>query len=256
MAKYDFSGKVVVVTGASSGIGNQIAKAFYEAGATLGLCSRSEERVKTAVLQYAEENDPRIFIRACDTSVVTDIRALRDAVVEKFGRIDIWVNNAGIERMAPVLEFTEEDFNAVVHTNYRGYYFGMQLAAQEMVRHGNGGTIINVGSVNAVNVLEGMSVYASTKAAVSHMTSLFGRELGRQGIRVNCVAPGSIPTKINEEKYKDPAVAKAFCDKVPMGRRGTQSEVSDCVLYLASDDSSYITGQTIFVDGGLTLLRG
>lgn len=253
---FDFSGKIVAVTGASSGIGKGIAKAFYCSGACLALCSRSVENVNAAVKEYASIDDPRIFIMKCDTSVVSDIRAFRDAILERFGRIDIWVNNAGIERNASVLEFTEEDFNAVVNTNFRGYYFGMQFAAQHMVQRGGGGIIVNIGSVNSLNVVPGMSIYAATKAAISHMTSLFGRELARDGIRVNCIAPGSIPTKINEAKYRDPAAHKAMCEKIPLGRRGEVSEIADATLYLASEYSSYITGQTLFVDGGLTLIRG
>lgn len=253
---FDFNGKVVAVTGASSGIGNEIAKAFYKAGATLALCSRSAERVGAVAADYAKAFDPRVFIMACDTSRVSDVRAFCDTAVLKFGRIDIWVNNAGIERRAPVTEFSEEDFNAVVNTNFRGYYFGMQCAARDMIRRGERGVIVNIGSVNSVNVLEGMSVYASTKAAISHMTSLFARELAPSGIRVNCVAPGSVPTGINEERYRDPEAQKAMCEKIPMGRRGKTAEIADAVLYLASDYASYITGQTLFVDGGLTLVHG
>jgi NAD(P)-dependent dehydrogenase (short-subunit alcohol dehydrogenase family) len=252
----NYSGKIVAVTGASSGIGKEIAKAFYNSGASIALCSRSVDNLNAAVAEYASIHDPRIFIMKCDTSVVSDIRSFRDAIEPKFGRIDIWVNNAGIERIAPVTELTEEDFNAVVNTNFRGYYFGMQYAAQHMVRRGEGGVIINIGSVNSLNVVEGMSVYAATKAAISHLTSICARELARKGIRVNCIAPGSIPTKINEEKYKDPEVHRAMCEKIPLGRRGEVYEVADATLYLASDKASYITGQTLFVDGGLTLVRG
>ena len=123
-----------------------------------------------------------------------------------------------------------------------------------MLRRGTGGSIINIGSVNAVTVVPGQAVYAATKAAISQMTKLFAREWGRDGIRVNCVAPGSIPTKINAEKYKDPDAAMR--EKIPMGRRGDVSEIADVVLYLASEQASYITGQTLFVDGGLTLVHG
>ena len=237
---FDYTGKVAAITGASSGIGREIARQFYLAGASVALCSRSAERV------YA----------AADTSSVEDIRAFRDAVVERFGRIDIWVNNAGIEHPMPTVDMTPEIFDAVVNTNFRGYYFGCQAAAQEMLGRKAPGAIVNIGSVNAITVVPGQAVYAATKAAISQMTKLFAREWGRDGIRVNCVAPGSIPTKINAEKYKDPAAHQAMCDKVPMGRRGDVEEVADAVLYLASDQASYITGQTLFVDGGLTLVHG
>ena len=253
---FDFTGQVIAITGASSGIGLEIARKFYLAGARLALCSRSEERVRSAVADWADTSDARLLIISADTSIIKDIYRFRDAAVERFGRIDVWVNNAGIEHPMPTVEMTQEIFDAVVNTNFRGYYFGCQSAAQDMLRRGEGGTIVNIGSVNAVTVVPGQAVYAATKAAISQMTKLFAREWGRDGIRVNCVGPGSIPTRINEEKYKVPGAEKAMREKIPMGRRGDGSEVADAVLYLASGEASYITGQTLFVDGGLTLVHG
>lgn len=253
---FDFTGQVIAITGASSGIGLEIARKFYLAGARLALCSRSEERVRSAVADWADTSDARLLINSADTSIIKDIYRFRDAAVERFGRIDVWVNNAGIEHPMPTVEMTQEIFDAVVNTNFRGYYFGCQSAAQDMLRRGEGGTIVNIGSVNAVTVVPGQAVYAATKAAISQMTKLFAREWGRDGIRVNCVGPGSIPTRINEEKYKVPGAEKAMREKIPMGRRGDVSEVADAVLYLASGEASYITGQTLFVDGGLTLVHG
>jgi len=253
---FDYTNKVVAITGASSGIGLEIARKFYLAGASLALCSRSEERVRNAIAGWVAADDPRLLVRSVDTSRVEDIYAFRDAAVERFGRIDVWVNNAGIERPMPTVEMTPEIFNAVVDTNFRGYYFGCQSAAQDMLRRKAPGAIVNIGSVNAITVVPGQAVYAATKAAISQMTKLFAREWGKENIRVNCVAPGSIPTAINAEKYKDPAAHLAMCEKIPMGRRGDVDEVADAVLYLASDEASYITGQTLFVDGGLTLVHG
>ena len=253
---FDYTNQVVAITGASSGIGLEIARKFYLAGASLALCSRSEERVRNAIAGWAGENDPKLLICSVDTSRVEDIYAFRNATVERFGRIDVWVNNAGIEHPMPTVDMTPEIFNAVVDTNFRGYYFGCQAAAQDMLKRKAPGAIINIGSVNAITVVPGQAVYAATKAAISQMTKLFAREWGKDNIRVNCVAPGSIPTKINAEKYKDPAAHLAMCEKIPMGRRGDVDEVADTVLYLASDAASYITGQTLFVDGGLTLVHG
>lgn len=252
---FDYTGTIVAITGASSGIGLEIAKAFYEAGASLALCSRSADRVREAVKSFVAPDDARVFITSCNSSVVSDIRAFRDAAVQRFGRIDVWVNNAGIEHPCPTVDVTEEIFDSVVHTNFRGYYFGCQAAAQDMLKR-RSGVIINIGSVNAVTVVVGQAVYAGTKAAISQMTKSFAREWAPDGIRVNCIGPGSIPTKINEAKYKVPGAEEAMCAKIPMGRRGQRSEIADVALYLASDASSYITGQTIFVDGGLTLCHG
>lgn len=252
---FDFTGQVIAITGASSGIGLEIARKFYLAGARLALCSRSEERVRSAVADWADTSDARLLIISADTSIIKDIYRFRDAAVERFGRIDVWVNNAGIEHPMPTVEMTQEIFDAVVNTNFRGYYFGCQAAAQDMLKR-RSGVIINIGSVNAVTVVVGQAVYAGTKAAISQMTKSFAREWAPDGIRVNCIGPGSIPTKINEAKYKVPGAEEAMCAKIPMGRRGQRSEIADVALYLASDASSYITGQTIFVDGGLTLCHG
>ena len=256
MTTFDYSDKVVVITGASSGIGHEIAKAFFECGAKLALCSRSDQRVKDAIASFADPADPRILVMSVDSSEPAGIYAFRDAAVERFGKIDIWVNNAGIEHPCPTVEVTPEIFDSVVHTNFRGYYFGCQAAAQNMIPRGEGGVIINIGSVNAVTVVVGQAVYAGTKAAISQITKSFAREWGKDGIRVNCIGPGSIPTKINEEKYKVPGAEEAMCAKIPMGRRGKRSEIADVALYLASDRATYITGQTLFVDGGLTLCHG
>ena len=253
---FDYTNKIIAITGASSGIGLEIARQFYLAGAKLALCSRSEARVQAAIADWSAADDPRVLVRSVNTSKVEDIYAFRDATVEHFGQIDVWVNNAGIERPMPTVDMTPEIFNAVVDTNFRGYYFGCQCAAQDMLRRKAPGAIVNIGSVNAITVVPGQAVYAATKAAISQMTKLFAREWGRDNIRVNCVAPGSIPTAINAEKYKDPAAHQAMCEKIPMGRRGDAEEVADAVLYLASDKATYITGQTLFVDGGLTLVHG
>ena len=149
---FDYTNKVVAITGASSGIGLEIARQFYLAGASLALCSRSEERVRDAITDWATEND-RILVMSVDTSKVEDIYAFRDASAERFGQIDVWVNNAGIERPMPTVEMTPDIFNAVVDTNFRGYYFGCQCAAQDMLRRKAPGAIINIGSVNAITVV-------------------------------------------------------------------------------------------------------
>lgn len=251
-----FKDKVVVVTGASSGIGLNIAQRFYERGALLGLCSRSKERVDKAIMKYAEMPNPKIFTMSADVQSLLDIENFVEAVLEKFGRIDILVNNAGLSFPKPSIEVTEEDWDITVNTNMKGYFFMSQAVGKYMLENNIKGSIINIGSVNSVTVVVGQACYAATKAGISQMTRSLGREWARQGIRVNCVAPGSIPAECNRIMYSDPQVLKAMCEKIPMGRRGEPSEITDNVLYLASDASSYITGQTLFVDGGLTLVQG
>ena len=251
---FDFTNARVIVTGATSGIGKAIARAFYQAGARVAVCGR--KNLEAAEQEIAGEDRSRLFSSIVDLSDLAQLEAFFAKTVETFGGIDILVNNAGVQFPKPSVEVTPEDWSRTVDTNLRAYFFGAQLAAKDMLARGEGGSIINIGSVNAITVVPGQAVYAATKAAISQMTKLFAREWGRDGIRVNCVAPGSIPTKINAEKYKDPAAETAMREKIPMGRRGNVSEIADAVLYLASEQASYITGQTLFVDGGLTLVHG
>lgn len=139
--------------------------------------------------------------------------------------------------------------------NLRGYFFGAQAAAKYMIGNG-GGNIINIGSVNKTIVTIGETVYATTKAGISKMTENLAREWGPEGIRVNCIAPGSIPTLMNQKQYSDIRVHQAMCDKLPLRRRGEADEIADGVLFMASPYASYITGQTLFIDGGLTIVCG
>lgn len=251
---FDFTDSVVAVTGASGiGIGRVIAERFFRAGAKLAICSRSEERILQSACEIAGQDDGRMLAMAADTSRREEVWRFVDRTVERFGRIDVLVNNAGVQFPKPSLEVTEEDWQRTVDTNLKGYFFASQRAAKYMTA---GGAIINIGSVNAVTVVPGQAVYATTKAGISQMTKSLAREWGRQGIRVNCIGPGSIPTLINREIYKDPEVERAMCEKIPMGRRGRTEEIADAALFLASDFASYITGQTLFVDGGLTLVHG
>lgn len=251
-----FKDQVVVVTGASSGIGKDIAQRFYQEGAIMALCSRSAARVEKAVSEYAELPSSRVMTMSADMRLVADVRAFVDAVIARFGRIDVLVNDAGLSFPKPSLEVTEEDWDTTVDTNMKGYFFMAQAVAKAMIERGIRGSIVNIGSVNSVTVVVGQACYAATKAGISQMTRSLGREWGRMGIRVNCVAPGSIPAECNRVMYSDPAVLKAMCDKLPMGRRGIPHEISDAVMYLSSEQASYITGQTLFVDGGLTLVQG
>jgi NAD(P)-dependent dehydrogenase (short-subunit alcohol dehydrogenase family) len=251
-----YTEKVVLITGASSGIGRDIAQRFYEEGAILSLCSRSVERVNRATAEYAVLPNSRILTMSADMRNISDIHQIVAETIKRFGHVDVLVNNAGLSFPKPSIDVTEEDWDITVNTNMKGYFFMAQAVAKHMIGQGYKGSIINIGSVNSVTVVMGQACYAATKAGISQMTRSFGREWAQLGIRVNCVAPGSIPAECNRIMYSNPVVLKAMCDKIPMGRRGEPKEISDAVLYLASDGASYITGQTLFVDGGLTLIQG
>ena len=249
---FDYTGTVVAITGASSGIGLEIAKAFYASGASLALCSRSADRVREAVKSFVAPDDARVFITSCDSSVVSNIRAFRDAVVQRFGRIDVWVNNAGIEHPCPTVDVTEEIFDSVVHTNFRGYYFGCQAAAQDMLKR-RSGVIINIGSVNAVTVVVGQAVYAGTKAAISQMTKSFAREWAPDGIRVNCIAPGWIDTG---EARMGGGQKERSIPAIPMKRWVQPEEIGQWILFLDDPAAASLTGDTIELDGGVRIMTG
>jgi len=251
-----FDNKVVVVTGASSGIGEHIARRFYEAGASIAVCSRSQERIEKAVSAYADLADPRVMAVAADMTDRADVTAFMDAVVKRFGRIDILVNNAGLSHPKPTVEVLPEDFDVTVQTKFQGYFFMSQAAARDMIRRGEGGAIVQIGSVQSATVIPGQAVYASVNAGIVQMTRSLAREWGKSGIRVNCIAPGSIHTPENAARYADPAVGKAMCDKIPLGYRGYVEQIADVTFFLTSEPSAYVTGQTIYVDGGLSLCQG
>jgi NAD(P)-dependent dehydrogenase (short-subunit alcohol dehydrogenase family) len=252
---FDFSDKVVVVTGGSRGIGRRIAERFYETGAMVAICSRKPTDIEDALREMGNESG-RIFGAACDTSSKTDLTLFLSRVVDNYGRIDIMINNAGTQLPQPTTNVSEQDFDTVIDTNLKGYFFASQFAGKDMLSRKAKGCIVNIGSVNAVTVVVGQAMYAATKAAISQMTKSMAREWGQYGIRVNCVGPGSIPTSLTAAIYEDREVERAMIEKIPLGRRGKTDEIADTTLYLASDFASYITGQTLFVDGGLTLSHG
>ncbi len=254
MGKFD--GKVVIVTGASSGIGEELARRYWSEGACIAVCSRTSERVEKAVCGYTTLDDPRVLAMAADMTKVADIEAFVAAAVAKFGRVDILINNAGLSRPKPTVEVSEADFVITVDTKLKGFFFMCRQVSRDMLRRGEGGAIVNIGSVQSATVLPGQAVYASSNAGIVQMTRSFGREWGKAGIRVNCIAPGSIQTPENAAKYADPEVNRAMCEKIPLGYRGFVTQIADAACFLTSEESAYITGQTLFVDGGLSLIQG
>ena len=253
---FNFDNKIVVVTGASRGIGRTIAEAFHEAGAIVAICSRQHEDIDEQISKMAVPNKNEVYGKSADMSCLESIKHFMKSVVDKFGRIDILINNAGVQFPKPSLNVTEEDWNSTLNINLKGYFFASQLAAGDMVRRQASGNIVNIGSVQGTTVVIGQAAYSATKAGISQMTKSLAREWGQYGIRTNCIGPGSIPTAINAELFQDPAAKKAIIDKIPLGRQGTATEVANVTLFVASDYASYITGQTLYVDGGLTLFHG
>lgn len=254
MISYDFSEKVVVVTGSARGIGRRIAERFYEAGAKVALCSLSKSGKEELMQEIAGDDRSRIMALPVDVSKPAEIEAFLDAVVDRFGTVDVLVNNAGIYSKEPVVEVTEDQWDHVMDANLKSVFFACQWFFRHHIAAGTRGNVVNIASVSSVTFVPDNSLYNVSKAGVVTLTKTFARAMGEHGIRVNAVGPGSIPTDLNAQLYKDPEVEKALCQKIPLGRRGTKDDIANCVLFLASEESSYLTGQVIYAEGGWLLV--
>jgi NAD(P)-dependent dehydrogenase (short-subunit alcohol dehydrogenase family) len=248
-----FEDKIVVVTGSSRGLGKTIAKRFFSEGAKLGVCGAKSDYRDEVLKDIAGDDESRIFGMCMDLTDLKQINSFFDGVVEHFGRIDILINNAGVHLPVPSLEETEEKWDLTLDLNVKSYFFASQYYIKHVIGRNAPGVIVNTASINAEYIVDGCVSYCVSKSGVVTLTKCLAKEFGKQGIRVNAVGPGSFPSDMNKDVYTDPANMKALEDKLPLGRQGSQDEIADAVLFLASDRASYITGHTLYVDGGFLL---
>ena len=251
---YNFTGKTVVVTGSARGIGRRIGERFYEAGANVAFCSISPNGKEELMQEVAGSDRSRIMAKPVDVSNVSQVDAFFQEVVAKFGSLDVLVNNAGIFTSETIETVTEEDWTHVMDTNLKSMLFASQWFAQFHVKQGTGGSIVNIASVSSVTYIPNNLLYNISKAGVVTLTKTLARSLGPNNIRVNAVGPGSIPTDLNAALYADKQREIDLCNKIPLGRRGTKDDIANCVLFLASDESNYLTGQVIYAEGGWLLV--
>ena len=244
-------GKRAVVTGAGRGIGAAIARALGASGYRVGVNYRSSKAGAEAVLAGIRESGGDGILLPGDVSVPADMDAVFTSFVAAYGGVDLVVNNAGVTEFAPFLEMTEETFDRVVSTDFRGCYFVAQRGARQMVAQGGGGVIINIGSNHQSGCWPGASVYAASKAALNRLAGSLALELAPHRIRVNTIAPGY--TEVENYRTADPAVWREISRRIPLGRLGDPDGVAQAVLYLASDAASYITGTCLVIDGGVLL---
>ena len=254
MITYDFSEKVVVVTGSARGIGRRIAERFYSAGAKVALCSISKTGKEELMQEIAGDDRSRIMALSADVSRPEEVAAFLQAVVDAFGTIDVLVNNAGIYSKEDTCEVTEERYDKVMDANLKSVFFACQWFFKHHLAAGTTGNVVNIASVSSVTYVPDNALYNVSKAGVVTLTKTFARDMGKHGIRVNAVGPGSIPTDLNAALYEDPQKEIELCNKIPLGRRGTKDDIANCVLFLASEESSYLTGQVIYAEGGWLLV--
>lgn len=249
----DFTGKVALVTGAAAGMGLATAKAFAEAGASVALADLYEDTLRTEVGNLTGAGHKAIAIR-CDVSDDAQVRQMVKQTVSHFGRLDAAFNNAGVmARVVPTADSTREDWDRVINVNLRGVWLCMKYELQEMELQG-GGAIVNNGSVGAFTGNPGIGAYIASKHGVVGLTRTAALEYIRKGIYVNAVNPGLIDTQIARDVVSgDEAAYAEAAKKVPIQRAGRPEEIAAAVLWLCSPAASYVVGQALTVDGGLTV---
>jgi glucose 1-dehydrogenase len=244
-------GKVAIVTGGNSGIGLSIVLELAKQGANIVIdyvCH--PEATEALEKQVTALGDRVIGIRA-DVSNVAELQSLIDTAVKNLGRLDIMVNNAGVETRTSVLDTTEEQYEKVLAINLKSAFFGTQLAAKQMIKQGGGGRIINVTSVHEDWPMPGNTAYCLSKGGMRMLTRTAGVELAPHNILVVGVGPGAVATPINLSTMKDPALMKKLNSAIPLGRMAQPEEIGSVVAFLAGDGARYITATTIFADGGI-----
>src|SRR6476620_19986 len=243
--------KVAIVTGGNSGIGKAIVLAFAREGANIAVDYVSHpEATEELERQIAALGDRAIGVDA-DVSKVADLEKLIAATVKAFGRLDIMVNNAGIESRTSILDTTEEQYEKVLQVNLKSAFFGTQLAARQMIKQGSGGRIINITSVHEDWPMPGNIPYCLSKGGMRMLTRTAGVELAHHNILVVGVGPGAVETPINTSTMNDPGKMKTLDAAIPLGRMAKSEEIGSVVAFLAGDGASYLTATTIFADGGI-----
>lgn len=246
----DLNGRVAVVTGGGSGIGKATALLLAEAGADLVIAGRKQERLDIAATEIVAETGRRCIGVSTDVRDPDAAKALIDAALAEYGRLDILINNAGRGTHAPLRTMTAEAWNNDVALNLNAAFYCAQAAYPHLRAHRNG-AIVNISSLAGVNGTMGVGAYAAAKAGLQQFTRVAAAEFGPHGVRVNCVAPGMIATELAQKGWaKTGFDASAACQAFPLRRPGTPEEVARAVLFLASDAASYITGETLTVGGG------
>jgi NAD(P)-dependent dehydrogenase (short-subunit alcohol dehydrogenase family) len=250
MPSFDLTGKVAIVTGASRGLGQTFARALARAGADLVITSRTLDSLKPFQAEV-ESMGRRAVPLELDVRSEHSIRTMAGDAAKAYPRIDILVNNAGCNVRKRAIDVTWDDWNLILDTNLRGAFFVAQSVATLMIPHGRG-RIINIGSVTSVMGFSGLGPYGASRGGIRQLTMSLADDWGPHGITVNCLAPGWFKTEQNKVLYEDPEWVAYLVDRIPLKRPGKPTDLEGPIVFLASDESEYITGQTLLVDGGIS----
>jgi len=246
------TGKTAAITGASQGIGLAIAQKFAAEGADIAFCYRSNQAGAEEVAASIQKLGRKCAAFQCDVGRVAEGQKFIAETAAQLGKIDILVNNAGLERRADFWDATEAEFDAVLNVNLKGVFFITQAFVKHRMAVKAGGKIINISSVHEELPFPHFASYCASKGGVKMLTRNLSIELAPLGITINSIAPGAIETPINKDLLNDPAKLNSLLENIPLKRLGTPDDVANMAVFLASDDSSYATGTTFFLDGGLT----
>jgi meso-butanediol dehydrogenase/(S,S)-butanediol dehydrogenase/diacetyl reductase len=246
-----FEGKVVIVTGAGSGIGAATARRFGQDGASVVLVGRRREKLEEVAATMPAD---RSLVHVADVSLQDDAEALAQATLQRFGRIDVLVNNAGVATSGPFLETSVEEWRRIMATDLDGVFFCTRAVLPELLK--TKGNIVNTSSVSGLGGDWNMSVYNTAKGAVTNMTRSLALELGGQGVRVNAVNPALTMTEMTADMKDDQELMARFADRIPLGRGAEPEEVADVIAFLASHDARFVNGVNLPVDGGLSASNG
>jgi len=247
---FDLTGKVAIVTGTSRGLGQYFGRALARAGADLVITSR-EPAALAPFQAEVEAMGRRALPLPLDVRNLKSIQTMVEAAAAHYGKIDVLVNNAGCNVRKPALEVSWDDWNLVLDTNLRGTFFVSQAVARHMIPRKRG-RVINIGSVTCVSGYAGLGPYGASRGGVKQLTMSLADDWGVHGITVNCLAPGWFKTKQNAVMYENQEWVEYLCDRIPLKRPGQPQDLEGAVVFLASDASAYITGQTLLVDGGIS----
>jgi NAD(P)-dependent dehydrogenase (short-subunit alcohol dehydrogenase family) len=254
MTRHDLSGKVAVISGASRGIGEAVARAYLGAGAAVVIGSRKLENIEPLAVDMNSEFPGQVVSVVSHAGKRENARKMVALAVESFGRVDIAVNNAATNpHFGPLLTAEESHWDKILEVNVKGYFWLCQAATEQMKAQGSGGKIINVASVAGIQPGLMMGVYSVSKAAVIMMTKALAVELGGDGIQVNAIAPGFVKTSFSKAIWSNPTVSASILERTPAGRMADPEEMAGIAVFLASSASDFTTGAVFTIDGGFTL---